>query len=318
MFHCKLVLGATAALVVLTNRPLWATPFTPGNILMVNTSSSGPRLFEYTPSGTQVQAISIPGGSPRSVTLDSNGNAQIYDGTFGARLTTYDPVAEAFTFTPLSDFNTINNLTYGGIAAYKNYVYLTNMNTAGSVAPAGVVRVNVDNYSVDRIDDGSNPINLNIGLDGKLYTLSRGSAFNGGGNLVRVYDPLTLQFDHSVLLPNEHRALAVDAAGTIYADGIRRYTPTGVLIDAHAVNGNTSVRLTYDGDVLAGNWAGVFSVTDTSFASVFHYNLNPHQPLYGGVAFVVAPVPEPASVGLLGLGGVMLFLCGWRRQKRNR
>ena len=302
------------------DRAALATLFTPGDILMVNATVSSPngnKLYEYTPAGVQVRAIDIPGGSPRSVVLDKNGNAEIYDGTFGARLTTYNPVTGIFTFTTPANLNTVNNLTYGGIAAFGPYVYLSNMQLNSGQPPGGVVRVNVDDSSVARIADGFDAINLAVGLDGKLYTLSRGGAINGGGTLVREYNPISLQFIRSVSLPDEHRALAVDAAGNIYADGIERFTPAGVLIDSHTVSGNTSVRLTTTGKVLTGDWAGTFSLTDTTFGSVSRFFLNPSQPISGGVAFVAPPVPEPSSLVMLAIGGLALGRANLRRQSRS-
>jgi hypothetical protein len=60
------------------------------------------------------------------------------------------------------------------------------------------------------------PIDLNVGLDGSLYALSRGSAINAGGNRVDVFDPQTMAFIRTVTLPQEHRAIAVDFNGDIY------------------------------------------------------------------------------------------------------
>ena len=69
---------------------------------------------------------------------------------------------------------------------------------------------------------------MNIGLDGLLYTL--GPADKPIGTVVRQYHPVTMELLKTITLPANHRAIAVDANGDIFAANpdIQRYTNDGV------------------------------------------------------------------------------------------
>src|SRR5262249_52743487 len=79
-----------------------AGPITQGDILVTQGNFGGSSLKEFTPTGTFVQTITLPmpgDGGARGVVVDSNGNVQIYNGTFSPFLTIYNPNTGAFTNT---------------------------------------------------------------------------------------------------------------------------------------------------------------------------------------------------------------------------
>ncbi|HND51363.1 MAG TPA: Ig-like domain-containing protein [Pirellulaceae bacterium] len=387
--------------------------FNDGNLLVTNSPfDQTPMLYEYTVDGQQVQAVPLthPSGvateRPRDVVVDMNGNAQIFNGTYDPKLTTYDPVAGTFVDTTVPYWTTGNNITYGGLTAQNEFVFATDQRVRSeSAADRGVVRFSVNNltsgwtqdfnanigdsitntskttphitlqgtgngsfdyysfnvatagakgvFDIDGGDTGApgsfhselrlfdhdgnlltqsaiynsptlgqsgstsdrdayleytfttpgqymievggccapegvpagatyqlqvsltghslyapggsglinelepndtrfnpqntdsaerfgsgdgDPIDVNVGLDGLLYALIYTGSVTGGGNLVKVYDPATLQLVRTVTLPQEHRALAVDQAGHIYASqpGIYHYDANGVLLNTIA------------------------------------------------------------------------------------
>ena len=266
-----------------------AAPLTPGSLLLVATKD-GNRFYEYSPEGVQLQMIELPGGGARSVAVDKNGHVQIYNGTFSPTLTTYDPYAETFTNTPYTGWGTINNVTYGGMATYGDYVYMTDMSTAYSGGPQGVVRYNVDTQVFDRFATNLGPIDLNIGLDGLLYTLSRGSAYNGGGNRIDVFDPITMAPIRSLGLPGEFRAIAVDTDGNIYGNGVKKFDPNGNLISQAPLSHNSSLDLHPDGGVLSGGWQGDMNYSpDMTFSNVVTITVSNNYSGNGSAAFNVLP-----------------------------
>lgn len=255
--------------------PALGSGLTPGNILVSNTKFGGdpPMLYEFTPGGVLVQEIDLPNnGGGRDVVLDSGGLVQVYNGTFDPILSAYDPVAGTFAERTMAGWSTVNNLTYGGLTAVGPYVFATDMSTANDGAPQGIIRFGPDGE--ERFATDIQPIDVTAGLDGYLYALSRGSAFNGGGNRVDVYDPATMQFVRTFMLPNQHRAIAVDTNGDIFtADDINRYDANVVFIDTieDPLGGLGDIDIAYDGTVILASHGGSIMVTDTAFSSSFDF-----------------------------------------------
>jgi hypothetical protein len=271
----RLLLVVTFCLVI--SNPLLSAPFKPGNILVSNSPFGDEDLMEFTPAGTLVQSINIsPANNGLDLIVDRDGRAQLYNGVFNPTLTQYDPKTNSFSSRTFAGWSTVNNLTYGGVATNGRYVFATDMNTNGGEA-SGVVRFDLDGGATTRFATNIEPLDLNMGLDGLLYTLSRGNAFNGGGTQVDVYNPTTMAFIRTVTLPEEHRAIAVAANGHIFTaqrdtvSRVNHYDPNGVrldFIDDPGVGGFADIDLNDAGGLLIASHGGVLLLTDTNLDSI--------------------------------------------------
>jgi len=254
-----------------------AAPFKPGNIVVSNSPFGDEDLFEYTPAGVLVQSINVsPANDGRDLIVDRAGRVQLYNGTFNPTLTQYDPLTNSFSSRSFAGWSTVNNGTYGGVATNGRFVFATDMNTNGGEA-AGVVRFDLDGGATTRFATNIEPIDLNVGLDGLLYTLSTGSAFNGGGNRVDVYNPNTMAFIRTVTLPEEHRGIAVGPNGHIYTaqrdtvSRVNHYDPNGIRLDFindPGVGGFADIDLNDAGGLLIASHGGTLLITDTNLDSI--------------------------------------------------
>jgi hypothetical protein len=297
----KLVLAALFCLVVANC--LWAAPFKPGNILVSNSPFGDEDIFEYTPAGALVQSINLsPANDGRDLIVDRAGRAQLYNGVFSPTLTQYDPKTNSFSSRTFAGWSTVNNLTYGGVATNGRYVFATDMNTNGGEA-SGVVRFDLDGGATTRFATNIEPIDLNIGLDGLLYTLSTGSAFNGGGNQVDVYNPNTMAFVRTITLPEEHRGIAVGPNGHIYTaqrdevSRVNHYDPNGVrldFIDDPNIGGFADIDINDAGGLLIASHGGVVLFTDVNLDSIRFFQTRSSN----GTNFATW-VPEPGMMAPL-------------------
>src|SRR5438309_1478852 len=103
---------------------------TPGDILISTTGVSPQNvIYEFTLSGTRVQTIAVPtpgDGPNRALTVDSNGNIEVFNGTAQPFLSTYDPLSGTWQHQTFPGWSSIGGgLSNSGIAAYRNYVYVT-------------------------------------------------------------------------------------------------------------------------------------------------------------------------------------------------
>src|SRR5262245_132066 len=166
----------------------------PAGNLLVTTAGDYPQQFfkEFTPDGSLVRTVNVPpppgssGDTARDVVQDPSGKVFVYNGTFTPALATLNPVTNLWSQQTYGSWNTVNNVSYGGLALYQNYVFASDMTIAGDTAGQsnGVVRFDINTGNAVRFGNGLDTIDVNVGLDGKVYALS--------GQTVSVYDPSSL------------------------------------------------------------------------------------------------------------------------------
>jgi hypothetical protein len=257
----------------------------PAGNLLVTTAGSYPQQFlkEFTPSGSLVRTVNVPpppgssGDTARDLVQDSSGKVYVYNGTFTPALATYNPGTSAWSQQQYSGWSTVNNVSYGGVGLYQNFVFASDMTVGGDPAGQsnGVVRFNVANGTGTRFANGINTIDVNVGLDGYVYALA--------GTSVTVYDPNTLAQIRSVTLPfgNDYRGVAANAAGEIFTanwgNTVTRFSATGSLQatvtlsgpgDGSWFNNLTDIDVASDGTVAVGSRSGHVVQMTSAFTNI--------------------------------------------------
>lgn len=267
--HCE---GAAPALFATMTYDLGfvASPaLTAGNLLV----SQANRLFEYTPTGTLVQAIPILGDpaaagieadSPRDVALSTAGRIHVYNGTFEPALSSLDIGGGSWRHDTFPDWNTVNNVSYGGIGTFSDFVYVTDMLSGGS----GIVRFDTGSgYTGERFQDGTSYIDLTVGLDGVLYGLRSGEV------AVDRLDPVSMSLLGTVTLDESVRGIAVNAAGEIFGASwsggtAYRFSSDGTTLASLVLGGNLiDIDLNGSGTVVIGSRFGDVHLTSEALAN---------------------------------------------------
>jgi hypothetical protein len=239
-------------------------------------------LQEYTQQGALVGSQSIPQApgateteDARDLSVGPNGNVNIYDGTNTPSLATLSAATNTWSYQTLSGWSTVNNITYGGVAAYKNYVFASSMNTDNS---GGLVRFNTTDGTAVPFGQGSNFIQVTLGLDGQLYGLET-------NDTVQVFNPDTLAPQRTFTLVNgpdgnNIRSIAVDASGNVLAASWNGYVAsfdpkgnyTGSSVELKSpygfVDNLINLALDTDGQVAVGGRHGEIFLTNESLTSV--------------------------------------------------
>jgi hypothetical protein len=298
-----------------------AAGLTPGRILVTTDQSATPAntLYEYTTGGVKTQTFAVPFPTTprdnyvRDIAVAPGGSVQIFNGTFAPVLTTLDPVSGAVAHHT-GDFSVANNVSYGGVAVFNNFVFVGDENTANS-PNTGILRFDAaNNYAATRFRSGTEYERVSVGANGLLYAL-QGNEFLGLPG-VDVFDPQTMSLIRSVKLAADSRAVAADAAGDLFVadwDGrVYHYTPTGTLLNTRDLGfGNIEdIDISPSGQLVIGGRFGDVILTDTSLSSQTSFKAS-GTPVF--VAFT-SPVPEPTGVGALCVGGAGLLL----RRRRVR
>lgn len=297
-----------------------ASQLTPGNILI--SAEFDRRLYEYTRTGQLVQSYTVPypvSPTPtievtRDVIVTPDGLAHIFNGTGDPYLTTLNPLNNTWSHRTHTGWSTINNITYGGIANYGQYIYVSDDNTGnGDDNLSGIIRFDMTNGTSERFADTFEPIDLTVGQDGLLYLLHPPTS--SGGFALEVYDPVSLTHLNHIFfgIAGDHRAVAVNAAGEIYradAQGnIRRYapdaTPIGQINVCSVSPGNcflTDLDIAPDGTIMAGTTSGRVIFTNTELSSAQRFPT-----IIPGNSLFVAFVPEPSTfiLSLMALAGLL-------------
>ena len=97
-------------------------------------------------------------------------------------------VVTRFSSTQFDGWSTANVPTYGGLASYGNFVYATDDKTQYDTSgEQGIVRYDLATGAVERFSsqDGET-IDLNVGQDGLLYTLSTPDLWQGSPSALTV------------------------------------------------------------------------------------------------------------------------------------
>ncbi|RLU01351.1 PQQ-binding-like beta-propeller repeat protein [Ketobacter sp.] len=216
----------------------------------------------YSDAGELLRRVNVPdaGGCcdyPRDVTLLDDGRIAIFNGTFTPQLSVYDPGTHRWSHLQADNWATVNNLSYGGIADWGDYVFVTSMDTALN-SHAGIIRFTLSSKQAEPFG-AREYIDLTLGQDGLLYALS--------GSVVDVYHPATLTLLTSINI-SASRAIAVDALGTLYSatwgGEIRRHDAAGAIINSLVVGGSLfDLNLGDNGLLVASDRDGRLFATHT-------------------------------------------------------
>ncbi|MEM7251452.1 MAG: hypothetical protein AAF493_08525 [Pseudomonadota bacterium] len=247
--------------------------------------------------------------SSRDLAIDAKGILHLYNGTFDPYLSFYNPRTDQWAHVTTAGWSTVNNVSYGGIAVFEDTVFLTDMETAGPMdSLSGIVAIDTVSGTVTRFATSTAPEDLNLGLDGRLYSLS--------GSAVSIYDPKTFGLLDTVNLAfgSDYRSVSADAAGNMYlatwGGALIKSDPTGSLLDTIALPGSgMDVDISPTGLIAVGTRLDGVFITDSdfSFSSGFdngEWNSFVH----------FAPVPIPAAAWLF--GGALVTLFARRRVAR--
>ncbi len=286
------------------------TPFT-GDVI-VQSQSPGEDTYRFAEwrlsDGQMLEQFSPqrPPGStelwPRDFVIGTDGRLYLYNGWANPYLSIYDPLSGAWSHRTRDGWSTVGNATYGGIARFGNYVFVTDM--ANGVDPTSGIIVfdTANNTSEEFATDLTYPTDLTLGLDGKLWVLS--------GNKANAYDPSTFAPLGSVSLAaanGDIRGIAVDASGDIYAtvyeSRLVHLAPDGTLVKSMGFSGYFlgDVDISETGMLLVGTrsdgaWRTDTTLTDKTLIETGRWN------------YFVAFVPEPSAALLaaMALGLVLV------------
>jgi hypothetical protein len=288
----------------------------PAGNLLVTTAGSYPQQFfkEYTSSGSLVRSVLVPpppgssGDTARDLVQDPGGRVYVFNGTFTPALATYDPTSGTWSQQNVSGWSTVNNVSYGGLGYFQNFIFASDMTVAGDPAGQsnGIVRFNIGDGSATRFGNGTNFTDVNVGRDGMVYALA--------GQKVSVFDPSTLALVRTVTLPagNDYRGVAATATGEIYTanwgNTVTHFSPSGALLGSVTLTGPGSggwfgnpidVDVSSDGTVAVGTHSGYVVQMTTALTNVSYFGTWSGYVQYACfVSFAAASSPAPPVVSV--------------------
>lgn len=308
-----------------------------GNILVMDADTY--TIREYTTGGALVQSFSVaPNGAipeaARDLTVDAANNIHVYNGTFSPNLTTIDQATGSQATHTGVGFSTANTSGYGGIASVGSNVFVTDHNTFGSPSYGIVAFDTAAGYASSRFATDFSPIDLTVGLDGRLYALgNESSQASTTPDKINVYDPTTLARVEQISLPSATRLLGLrglvaDSTGQFFAvafgDNVYRLDSSGTVVGQHSVSATTQrlydIDLNSQGTLLAAGDDGHVFVLDSAFTTESSFlastSADVRREMFVSFAAPIAAVPEPSSLALLGSSVGLLALL--RRRKATR
>ncbi len=238
--------------------------------------STDNRLEQYSLTGELLSSSVIPeagdAGEPaRDLIVDRLGDIHIYNGTLDPILSTYLQDEQEWYDRDRYGWSTVDNASSGGIATFGNYVFATDMSTAGSGSSKGIVRFSPEGTS--RFATNEDVVDLTLGLDDRLYALTT-------TNEVVVYDPETRLLLERLELTGaqDYRAIAANARGEIFAvagEGlVYQFGAVGNFLRSGETGATNliDIDITPSGQLLLGTGAGTVLVGDERLTEFFSFS----------------------------------------------
>ncbi|MCW3097709.1 MAG: hypothetical protein JWL77_3327 [Chthonomonadaceae bacterium] len=279
----------------------------PSNLIIASTNlnSNDPTktsmMYEFTRGGSLVKKMPVPDGTGtaqqflRGMTVDSQDRLFFYDGTFSPNLSTYDSRHGTWTQPTVAGWSMVNNINYGGIATYGNYVFLPDMATAYDGSPNGIIRYNPNDGSYARFSSGVDFIDATMGNDGLLYV----RAYDDGyGTPFYVFDPnsmAVLRVFHtsgvnSIVVTREGEIIGISGTRLVHMHS------DGTVVNAIATGHNPyNIAISSDRKVAVSCADGWIILTDETLTNVTGFQALTH-PDYETWIVWVAFVPNAGAL----------------------
>ena len=318
-----------------------------GNIV-VNSQGYEP-LRVYGPKGvllratgtvpTQSSAGAGDGGSAGAVTVDASNDVQLFTGGFSPFLQRHngpitgsgDAWTTEATATNTPGWSLVGRTFYGGLAAFGQYVFATDMATGSGGGANGLIRFDAKGgYAPTRFASGVDYSDVSLGMDGNLYGLVSPAGQPSSGT-VNVFNPTTLKVVRTIALTDADDACVVaDAAGNIYTGAFggvtNKVSPAGKVLATAAIAA-TDLSISTDGKIVSceGNHVRVLDTNlnvlsgfnvDSPYGAVFAtwdtYQAPPAAATtttpVSGTVFADANVDGKLTAGEKGLANVRVYV----------
>ncbi|TWU60092.1 hypothetical protein Poly51_03660 [Rubripirellula tenax] len=328
-FACLLTIASLAG-------PATAAVVTPGNILVMDQTTSSIR--EFSTSGVFVQSFAVSpaagaGSSdvPRDLVVDTIGNMHVFNGTFTPSLSTINQVTSAQVDRngPGTGFASANATNRGGIAAIGSNVFVADA-PIGARNEKGIIRFEAGNgFATTRFGTDFIANDLTFGADGRLYALGTESpAATASPGHINVYDPNSLARVDQIVLPSATQAMslrgvAADGTGNMFAvigtGSVLRLDASGAVVGSLSIIGANDlydIDIDVNGNLLTTGTDSNVHLTNTGFTSQTSFLAagSPSVPaprMFATFATPVQAVPEPST-------WIALLFCGAIACKRRR
>jgi hypothetical protein len=233
--------------------------------------TQGAEVQERELDGTLLNSTIVPllGGTEAELRelTHWDGVTYVYRGTFMPTMSHYDDNMAGWVHESFPGWSTVNNVSYGGLAHTQDWVWVTDMITAGA-ADTGLVRFSLGGLAAERVMDNAQYIDVFAGLDGLVYALRI------DGDTVDVFDPVSGLPMGQILLEAYVRAIAVAQDGSIvgasFGGSLESFDEVGGLLMSMAlgIESLVDVDLATDGTIAIGGSLGDVRIIDPELGNV--------------------------------------------------
>ncbi len=254
-------------------------------------------IYRYTLAGDLLDTQPIDESNyhypARDLIALDNGEIAVYNGVFSPLLSILSD--QNWTHQNIEGWSTINNTTYGGITSLNNFIYVTDMRTAGTGAPRGILKIDQIEGTAERFFENTDFIDVSLGADNLLH------AVVSDYREIITIDPASMTALDNSRLPGllTARAITADTDGNLYLasylDGFYKINSRGEVVG--------TIFLDYElrdvdikGDLLLVAGRDEFFLLNTSLEIIRRYS-NPED--YAFIAFAPPKDTTPGEPGHL-------------------